>query len=156
MWKLELIGSCKKVKSTQHWFGPICKFNTVYTTVGSMAPPSYHSILTLNIYMSHIFHISWSAYFAENFAREQLEMESIINWFIYFLQEFRRLPKLQFPWSTSSPLAHLYIVEKGKTNLGKGYGIKWGVIGRILEEHIGNLGKIWGHAGNMMATPEFF
>jgi hypothetical protein len=38
-------------------------------------------------------------------------------------------------------LAHVYTGENGKT-LGKGYGIKWGVIGRILEAHIGNLGKI--------------
>jgi hypothetical protein len=47
---------------------------------------SFH-INSLNIYMSHIFYISWSAYFAGNFAREQLELESSTNWFIYFLQK---------------------------------------------------------------------
>jgi hypothetical protein len=37
--------------------------------------------------MSHIFYISCSAYFAGNFAREQMEMESITNWFIYVLHK---------------------------------------------------------------------
>jgi hypothetical protein len=47
---------------------------------------SFH-INSQNIYMSPIFYISYSAYFAGNFVREQLEMESITNWFIYFLQK---------------------------------------------------------------------
>jgi undecaprenyl pyrophosphate synthase len=47
---------------------------------------SFH-INSLNIYMTPIFYISWFAYFSGNFAREQLEMESITNWFLYFLQK---------------------------------------------------------------------
>jgi hypothetical protein len=89
-------------------------------------------------------------------------------WFLFFLQwailiaphtKNRNLgvsPNCSFSEVDSPPCAQLYITEKGKTNLSKGYGIKWGVIGRILEEQIGNLGKIWGHAGNMMEMPELF
>jgi hypothetical protein len=87
MWILELIGSRKNVKSTQHWFGPMQVQHRVYKRgLNGPSELSFH-INSLNIYMSHIFYISWSAYFAENFAMEQLEMESIINWFIYFLQK---------------------------------------------------------------------
>jgi len=86
MWKLEL-DSHKKVKSTQHWFGPMQVRHRVYNRgLNGPSQLSFH-INSQNIYMSPIFYISWSAYFAENFPREQLEMESITNWFIYVLQK---------------------------------------------------------------------
>jgi hypothetical protein len=63
-----VIGSHKKMKSTQHWFGPMQVRHRVYKR-GLNGPSvlSFH-INSLNIYTSSIFYISWSAYFAGNFA----------------------------------------------------------------------------------------